>query len=140
MACDDNYLYTSPWFYLFLLTLILFLIFIILIENDDNLKNGMGTPMWIWLMFIFLIIVLFGSFILYYYHVKNYECLPVVKPLYYETVPFALPMHLSEEPCSIPVYEEHYVKEEIYYDNDITTYQFTDADVNIPFNALNPFT
>lgn len=143
--CDDSYLYTSPWFYLFLLTLILFFIFIIVIENDSNFKNGTSTPMWLWLVFVFLILFLFISFILYYYHVKNYDCfIPFIEQPLYENVP----IHLSAEPCSIPVGNgplEHYVREEIYehydehIDKNITIYKYTDADVNIPFNALNPY-
>lgn len=137
MACDDRYLYTSPWFYLFLLALILFIVFIIVIENHDEFKTG-GIPTWVWMIFIFILLFLFVSFILYYYHIKNYQCPVVEQQIQQVQLQPLIPHYVHEdEPCSIPT--SNLVEERIYQHEDMTVYQYTDADVAIPFSALNPY-
>lgn len=145
MACDDRYLYTSPWFYLFIFTIILFIMFIIIIENDGGFKSGTGIPTWIWMMFLFIILFLFVSFVLYYYHIKNIPCdvvsvnpimpiTPIQAPVYQQ---INIPVYAEVTPCSVPTI--NLVEEEVIYEEDTTIYRYTDADVVIPFSALNPF-
>lgn len=179
MTCDDDYLYTSPWFYLFLLTIILFIIFIIVVENTGNFQTQNTTtsttnttvptttfiPIWVWVIFILMMIFLFMSFILYYYHLKNYICpinamdiipanggslipaptyhiynqLPAIPPVY-NPCPLTDQCHQECKPCSLP---DIPVKEVTcaanINGNVLTIHQYTDADVSIPLSALNPF-
>lgn len=148
MACDDRYLYTSPWFFLFLMTILLFITFVIVIENNGQFKNGNDIPSWLWMMFIFIILFLFVSFILYYYHIKNFKCPDIVTPItqiqpimhypVYTPVHYQEP-YLHESPCSLSYNQSNLVEQEIITNAESTTYKYTDTDISIPLSALNPF-
>ncbi len=122
MNCPDNYLYTSPWFFLFLFTIVLLIVFIIAVE-----WHGFNSvaPIWIVVIFVFLILFLFISFILYYYHTKNYQC-DVVYTLPQQIIPIQeIQVPIQYEECSVPLPIENKI---IY-----------NCNTSIPLSDLSPF-